>query len=263
MFYPEKFYKITESSYEELERIKNENKFVVGIADNWDYETKSLIVNLQNGFLGIIPKNELTIEDLKYPDGNTEEIPMQAKSKIGKKICAKIEKIYGNTIYLSRKALQEEAFSELKENSMYKVVVTNIVPYGIYVDVACGITAFIHVSEISTTRFKDVSDVNISLNTTIDAILMQITPRLCMSYRRAITVPILEPGEYTLGVVRSELPDRSGYFVELSPNESGIVDTNDTTLEYGETIRCMVKNMKCVSDKKGDIEIQYKLKLIN
>jgi len=265
MYYPEKLYPLTDVTLTKLKKIKRNKQIVVGTAVNWDSEERAIIVNLGNEFVGIMPESEITLEELKYRNSIKTDIPMQAKYALGKKICAKITKIENNVVYLSRKQLQTEAIGHLNANKIYNVVIKAVGPYGLYVDVAVGLTAFIHISEISTTRFKNMADVNMVPGEIIRAVILSMDQKICMSYRRTINLPLVEVGDYVDGIVRSELENRTGYFVEVSPNECGIVDSttkNGKKIEitYGTHIRCKVVGVRVVSDDNGT-KIQYKLRL--
>ena len=74
--------------------------------------------------------------------------------------------------------MQIEAISSININQIYHVVIKALYPYGIYVDIAVGITAFIHISEISTTRFKNMKDVNMLPGETISAIVLSIDKKI-------------------------------------------------------------------------------------
>lgn len=266
MYYPEKTYCLTEVSLNNLNDIQKYNSFLVGIAEHWDEEKRAIIVNLGKDFVGIIPEQELTLEDLKYRNNDKSNMPVQANSVLNKKICAKITKINGNKVFLSRKELQIEAMRWLNINQTYNVVIKAVCSYGVYVDVAVGLTAFIHISEISTTRFKSLKDANMVPGETIRAVVLSIDKKICMSYRRAFKLPLVEIGDYINGIVRSELEDGSGYFVEISPNECGIVDSktklgNKIYISYGTHIKCKVVGMRIISDDNGNTKIQYKLRL--
>lgn len=266
MYYPEKMYPLTDATLENLENIKMNNKFVVGTAVNWNEEKRELIVNLGDNFIGIIPENEITFEALKYRNEDMVDMPMQAKSTINKKVCAKITRIEGNTVYLSRKQLQIEALGHLNINQIYTVVIKAVCSYGIYVDIAVGITAFIHISEISTTRFKNMKDVNMIPGEAIRAIILSINQKICMSYRRTVNLPLIEIGDYIDGIVRSELDNQTGYFVEVSPNECGIVDSTmkdgkKVDISYGTHVRCKVVGVRIISEDNGNAKVQYKLRL--
>lgn len=266
MYYPERKYRLTKGYLSVFEEIQRNNGFVVGISKKWDSTEKKLIIDLGNGFTGIIPESELTIEELKYPNKNKNDMPFQAICTFNQKICAEITKIDGKTVYLSRRKLQEKAMASLEINKVYEVVIISVSKFGIFVDIGVGLTAFIHVSEISTTRFQNAQDVNMIPGDTISAILLSITPKMCMSYRRNISLYTLSRGDYTMGIVRAELSNHTGYFVEVSPNECGIVDSINragikTELAYGSVVRCLVKDVKIISDVDGLTKIQYKLRL--
>lgn len=259
IYYPEKFYEPTNASYENLEKIKNEDGIVTGFATQWDFEKRALIIHLGNDFIGIIPENELTLEPLKY----VQDIPVQAKAKFSKKICAKITHIDGNIVYLSRKSLQCDALTSLKNGNTYKVVITNIVPFGVYVDVACGITAFIHSSELCATRRRSISELHMHTGDEINAMIIKTVPRICMSYRRCMKSPLLFKGDTVKGIVRTPV-NSTGYFVELSPNDVGILDVKPSEkIPYGTKISCKITKFVILSDEFGEPKIHYKLKKSN
>lgn len=247
MYYPEFFYKPETLNMEELTKRFNENAMVSFTALDWDEKKNAIITEFKDGILGYIPEAEICNERQKYIEGFSYST--QAHSLLGKTACALITNISGNEVKLSRKKLQQEAIKTLVVGNTYSVYIKNVIERGIFVDIAVGLSAFIHVSEITKTQLFSLADVNqdycLYRGKIIPAKLLYCQEIINMSFRQTLNFPLITKGDTLYGIVRMRLGDRTGYFVDLSPNDTAIVDT-DQNLLYGAKILVEVKASECV-----------------
>ncbi len=248
-YMPENFYPNEVLNEKQLEDRFINNKLVSFEVSHWDNEKRALVVNFANGIVGIIPENEICIEKPKFI-GNFN-YSVQANALIGKTACALITKIDKNEVTLSRKKLQELAFETLKVDTVYNVCIKNISPIGLFVDVAVGICGFIHNSEISKTQFNSIEDFKrdfgLHKDHVIPAKLICTKGNIKLSFRQLFRFPILVKGDCVYATVRNPLNDGTGYFVDISPNDTAIVDI-DTRLYYGSKILVEIKSSEIVFD---------------
>jgi small subunit ribosomal protein S1 len=165
---------------------------------------------------------------------------------------------------LSIKAVQsdpwEEVESELDEGDTITVTVSNIEPYGAFVDLGNDIEGFLHISEITWDKnIKNPKDY-LNVGQEIDVEVIEIDSekhKLRVSLKRLLPKPFDEfvkkrhEGDVVTGVVTS-LTD-FGAFVKIDGVE-GLLHNQDASWE---------KNTKCKDFlKKGD-EVEVKIAKIN
>ncbi|WP_300366994.1 30S ribosomal protein S1 [Hydrogenimonas sp.] len=150
----------------------------------------------------------------------------------------------------------EEIVDQLEEGDAIKVTVSNIEPYGAFVDLGNDIEGFLHVSEVSWD--KDIKNPKDYLNVgdEIDVEVIEINPetrRLRVSYKNLQPKPFEEflqqhkEGEVVKGTVTT-LTD-FGAFVRIGKVE-GLLHNQDVSWEKGAKAKDLLK--------KGD-EIEVKI----
>ena len=153
-----------------------------------------------------------------------------------------------------------EVDSELDEGDTITVTVSNIEPYGIFVDLGNDIEGFLHISEI--TWDKNIKNPGNYLNVgqEIDVEVIEInskTHKLRVSLKRLLPKPFDEfvktyrEGDIVTGTVTS-LTD-FGAFVRIGSVE-GLLHNQDASWD---------KNVKCKDFLKSDDEIEVKIVKIN
>lgn len=259
----ESFYEVDEElTFEKLEKVAGKDNIFAGIAVRWDDISEFIEVKLNDNLWGILPLNEVTIENLKYKESH---IPVQVKAILGNKICFYVDKVENGNIVLSRRRLQQFVVkSQLRIDATYYVQVKALYTSGIFVDVGCGVIGYIHCSEISISKYLNYSYNNITLGSVIPAKLVSISPRIKLSYRRTANIKIKEKADFLSAIALAKVPGHEGYFVYVSPNEAGIVDINDKIhyLYHGQTINAKVKSTKVLTDLTGDVKVYYRLTLM-
>ena len=150
----------------------------------------------------------------------------------------------------------EEIIDQLEEGDAIKVTVSNIEPYGAFVDLGNDIEGFLHVSEVSWD--KDIKNPKDYLNVgdEIDVEVIEINPetrRLRVSYKNLQPKPFEEflrqhrEGDVVKGTVTT-LTD-FGAFVRIGKVE-GLLHNQDVSWEKGAKAKDLLK--------KGD-EIEVKI----
>ena len=165
---------------------------------------------------------------------------------------------------LSIKAVQpdpwKEVESELDEGDTITVTVSNIEPYGAFVDLGNDIEGFLHISEITWDKnIKNPKDY-LTVGQEIDVEVIEInsdTHKLRVSLKRLLTKPFDEfmnkysEGDVVSGTVTS-LTD-FGAFVKIAGVE-GLLHNQDASWE---------KNVKCKDFLKAGDEVEVKIAKIN
>ncbi len=165
---------------------------------------------------------------------------------------------------LSIKAVQpdpwKEIESELEEGDTITVTVSNLEPYGVFVDLGNDIEGFLHISEITWDKnIKHPKDY-LTVGQEIDVEVIEInskTHKLRVSYKRLLPKPFDEfvknhrEGDIVTGTVTS-LTD-FGAFVKIDGVE-GLLHNQDATWE---------KNSRCKDIYKVGDEVEVKIVKIN
>lgn len=165
---------------------------------------------------------------------------------------------------LSIKAVQPDPWaeveSELDEGDTITVTVSNLEPYGVFVDLGNDIEGFLHISEITWDKnIKHPKDY-LTVGQEIDVEVIEInseTHKLRVSYKRLLPKPFDEfvkkhsEGDIVTGVITS-LTD-FGAFVKIDGVE-GLLHNQDATWE---------KNVKCKDIYKVGDSVEVKIVKIN
>lgn len=165
---------------------------------------------------------------------------------------------------LSIKAVQPDPWaeveSELDEGDTITVTVSNLEPYGVFVDLGNDIEGFLHISEITWDKnIKHPKDY-LTVGQEIDVEVIEInseTHKLRVSYKRLLPKPFDEfvkkhsEGDVVTGVITS-LTD-FGAFVKIDGVE-GLLHNQDATWE---------KNVKCKDIYKVGDSVEVKIVKIN
>lgn len=263
-YMPESFYKNEMLNREQLAERFKENRMVSFIVSHWDNQRRALVAGFADGIIGYIPEDEISIEEPKYI--KNFEYSAQANSMIGKVTCAIITDMTDGEVILSRKKLQKTVLPTLKIGNTYNVYIKNVTTIGLFVDVAVGICGFIHTSDISKTAFSSIEDFKkdygLSRGSIIPAKLTCLEGNIKLSFRQQFDFPLLCKGDVVYGIVRNPLQDGTGYFVELSPNDTAIVDVDENLkLYYGDRILVEIKSKESVFDN-GSFYSKHHVKYI-
>ncbi len=208
----------------------------------------NLIVDLKP-FTGIIPHDEVLLDTDKKKE-------IAILSKVGKYVCFKINDISEDNVekkkaVLSRKAAQQEALeyfkSELRIGDIIDAKVTHIEPFGVFVDIGCGIISMVGVENISVSRIPHpASRFNVGDN--IKVIVCGVDRqknRIELTHKQLLgtweeNAELFRAGETVEGIVRGI--EKYGIFVELMPNLSGLAEFRDDIRE-GQRVCVYIKSI--------------------
>ena len=142
-------------NFEDLQKAQKLGTIMQGVGRKCD-ENYNLQVNLGNGIVGIIPRNEM---DATNSDSFGFTRKSICKNKVNQFVQFKVKEIYDkNRMLLSRKDVGKEALewvkNDLQPGMVINGIVKNIRKYGVFIDIGGGISGLLHVEDISVSRIK-------------------------------------------------------------------------------------------------------------
>lgn len=217
------------------ESILNLGETCVGIVLRYDKEQGCLFVDLGMGKIGIIPEKEVTIYKYTYPHGNESFIPYQISSIVGKQIKARVIGIASGIYILSRRETIREAYEQIASKAKENVYVriTAVYKYGLFCDIGNGVIGFVPISYCSRCRIEKIENY-FSVGDIIKVNIAEIKTaeedyRITLSRKDAYKPLSLDPvapkvGDICTGIICLPVRTEDGYYVEITPGISGIVD---------------------------------------
>ena len=239
------------SSASGLEKARIEEKILEGVVKMCDSESLDLYIDLK-GVTGIIPKSECVLED--------EAKDIAIITRVGKAVAFKVMQIIKEEngqvkAILSRKEAQraclENYLMDLVPGDIIPAKVTHIEPFGVFLDVGCGICALMSVDSISVSRISSPLD-RFLPREEIPVIIKNIDyekKRLFVSTKELLgtweeNARGYKVGQTVSGIVRSI--ESYGIFIELAPNLAGLAEIKEN-VEVGE--RCAVYIKSIIPEK--------------
>lgn len=236
-------------SPESIERARSQGAFFEARAMLCDTE-HNLTVDL-NGIRGIIPHDQTAAG---IDNGQTREIAVI--SKVGKPVCFQVESGVlsgpdGPYVLLSRRAVQERALAHfltaLHPGDVIGGVITHIEPFGVFVDIGCGIISFISIENISVSRINHPLD-RFSQGQRIYAAVLSVDKklrRITLTHKELLgtweeNAALFAPGQTVTGLVRGI--EEYGIFIELAPNLSGLAEKFEGAQE-GQPVSVYIKSI--------------------
>lgn len=207
----------------------------VGIVLRYDIELRCLFVDLGMGMIGVIPEKEATIYKHTYPHGDESYIPYQISSIVGKKIIARVIGITSGIYILSRRETIREAYEQIASKAKENVYarVTAIYEYGLFCDIGNGVIGLVPISYCSQCHMEKLKNY-FSVGDIIKVNITEIKTaeedyRITLSRKDAYKPLLLDPvapkvGDICTGTICLPVLTADGYFVEITPTISGIVD---------------------------------------
>jgi ribosomal protein S1 len=217
------------------------------------------VMVLVDAVTAFIPRSQLGEKALKNPERLVEKT---FKVKI---LDLDREK---NRIVLSEKAVSEaesiaaskKAMKEVEEGDMYKGIVTTIVPFGAFVEIAVpvgesdqtvSVEGLVHVSEISWAKVHHPSEMLSEGDKVKVVVLGSDDNKLAFSMRRALEDP------WTKVVDEFDVDDRVtgkvvrtsdfGVFVELKPGVEGLIHITKippgSSFAKGDSVSCYIEDI--------------------
>ncbi len=247
-FVPEGWNKDIENlSILKIEEYKNENKTMQGIVQSCD-EKYNLHINLGNKIEGIIPRSE--VEDTK------EGLPNEklCTGKVHKYVQFKIKDIENDgKIILSRKSVQQEALTYIKNQMKIGQTVTGIVknirPYGAFIEIGGGIVGLAHIEDLSVARIKTPFE-RLKIGQKVNVVVKSIdryTGKVNLSYKETLgtweeNAKKFSSGMKVEGIIRETEKNKNGIFIELTPNLVGMAEYSEG-YQYGQKVKVYIKKI--------------------
>lgn len=209
----------------------------------------------------IIPREEIEaiyVDSLGYPKPNI------CCGKVNKFVQFKVKDILeGNIAILSRREVGQEAVkwarNELKAGDVVNGIITNIRPFGAFVEIGGGVSGLLHIENMSVARIKDPSE-RFKVGQKVQVMVKYVdraNNHIDLTYKELLgtweeNVKDIEEGTIISGIAREKERYNRGIFVEITPNLVGLAEHKDG-IEYGQKVNVYVK--KIIPEKK-------KLKLV-
>lgn len=202
-------------------------------------------------FTGIIPRTEAA---LGIAEGNTREIAILAR--VGKPVSFVVTgmELTPEGVprpVLSRRQAQALALAwmlgNLRPGQIIPATVTHLEPFGAFVDVGCGVPSMIGIENISVSRLPHPrerfrpGDAILAVVTGVDA----ANGRITLSHKELLGTWLENAAQFTPGMT---VPGHIrgvkdyGYFVELTPNLSGLAEPRPG-YQDGERVSVCIKSI--------------------
>ena len=231
-------------SLDHLHAAEKQGTILEGLAVSCTAE-HDLIVELPCG-RAIIPRVECA---RGIAEGTTRDIAIL--SRVGRPVAFKVTDAQANPIRLSRRAAQEEALSWMLHTvfpgDILSARVTHLEPFGVFVDIGCGVPSFIGIEHLSVSRIFHPSE-RFSVGQSIYAAVLcidQARERISLTHRELLgtweqNAAQFQPCETVPGIVRSI--EDYGIFVELTPNLSGLAEKK-IGIQNGDRVSVYIKSI--------------------
>ena len=149
----------------------------------------------------------------------------------------------------------------LKEGDIVTGKVTNIKPYGAFIELEGGVTGLLHIEDISVARIKSPEE-RLKIGQNINIMIKSIdreNKRILLTYKELLgtweeNAKEISSGMTVKGIAREVEKFNNGIFIELKPNLVGLADYKPN-IQYGQDVEVYVK--KIIPEKKT-----IKLKII-
>ena len=199
------------------EYLKDTNDILQGIVERCD-KNYNLYVKLDNGQIGIMPREE--VEAINLDENGLPKINL-CVGKVNKYVQFKIKGRMGENLLLSRKDVQKEILEYVKTNlevgQTVHGIVRNITGYGAFVDIGGGVTALVHIEDLSVARIKTPFE-RVKIGQKLNFVIKYInreTGRINLSYKETLgsweeNAHKFTIGMKTKGIVRETEKNKNG-----------------------------------------------------
>lgn len=235
---------------DEISKYIGNNTIYQGIVEKCD-EKFNLHVNFGNQLKGIMPREEVEGINLECNGLPKENL---CTGKVHKFVQFHIKGMNENNIpILSRKSVQQEAFSVVKKDlnvgDEVHGIVKNITPYGAFVEIGGGVVGLAHIEDLSVARIKSPSE-RLKIGQKVKIVVKSIdrdSGKVSLSYKENFgtweeNAEKFKSGEKVKGIVRETEKNNNGIFVELLPNLVGMAEYKPG-YEYGQEIDVYIKKI--------------------
>lgn len=262
---PESEYTFKELSWLDIENAWRDAETITGKVTDILADKQILIVFLgksENGgdIMGILPFSEVTIYPFKYSSNPNRVLPLQIATLKNKLIRVKVAYIKDEYIKLSRKANMLNAIEHIKECEFGFFDIQSLTEKMCFGDIGDGVVGCISIKNVSKSRIMNVCERLHKGDKTWTKILSFNEERqsFFLSYKETFkeyNSKDYKPGDTISCTVCTPVDAaHSGYFVEVTPQVSGIVDANNLTpiLAYGDSVECIIK-----TTNKNGLKLRY------
>ena len=185
---------------------------------------------------GIIPREETA---LGIAEGTLREIAVL--SRVGKPVCFQVLGLENGVYRLSRRKAQELAQQEYLQHlcpgDIIPVRTTHLEPFGVFVDIGCGIISMIGIENLTISRIPHPAD-RVHVPQDLYAVVKAVLPNRIVLGTWQENAAAFAAGMTVQGLVRRLEP--YGAFIELTPNLSGLAERRDD-LQVGDTVTVYIK----------------------
>lgn len=151
----------------------------------------------------------------------------------------------------------ESKTSEIKkieEGQIVEGVVTGIKPYGAFVKMENGLSALVHIEDMSVARIKSPLE-RLKIGQKANFVVKSIDReknKILLSYKELLgtwedNIKKFEEGSTVNGIAREIEKSKNGIFIELTPNLVGLAEYKDG-IEYGQNVNVYIKRI--IPEKK-------------
>lgn len=240
---------ITEVNINNIEQYQKNGEILQGLVKECD-DKYNLYVKFENGITGIIPRQE--VEGINLEENGLPKINL-CTGKVHKFVQFKIKGIENNMPVLSRKDVQKEALSwvkdELEIGQKVVGIVKSIKPYGAFVEIGGGVVGLVHIEDLSIARIKTPYE-RLKIGQKIETVVKSINKqngKIILSYKECLgtweeNIQRFNKGMKTNGIIRETEKNKNGIFVELTPNLVGMAEYEEG-LEYGQQVDVYIKKI--------------------
>lgn len=146
------------------------------------------------------------------------------------------------------------SIEKLTERQIVEGVVTGIKPYGAFVKLENGLSALVHIEDMSVARIKSPHE-RLKIGQKANFVVKSIDRgknRILLSYKELLgtwedNVKNFEEGSTVKGIARETEKSKNGIFIELTPNLVGLAEYKDG-IEYGQNVNVYIKRI--IPEKK-------------
>ena len=195
---------------------------------SYDYSKNEMEVFIGNSFYGVIPLSELSIYDL----GNADYKSLAPFFTDSRLLTAEIIGYFSDTkrFLLSRKKNMENAllyFSSLEGSSeVIYARKTGATQSHAFVDIGAGIYGAISYKEISSSYVNPLDYFDGIDYIPIHILYQNVYGKFIVSYRETVPYQNFKVNDIVSGRVVGPVKDFNGIFIELNPNQSGILNAD-------------------------------------
>lgn len=195
---------------------------------SYDYSKNEMEVFIGNSFYGVIPLSELSIYDL----GNADYKSLAPFFTDSRLLTAEITGYFSDTkrFLLSRKKNMENAllyFSSLEGSSeVIYARKTGATQSHVFVDIGAGIYGAISYKEISSSYVNPLDYFDGIDYIPIHILYQNVYGKFIVSYRETVPYQDFKVNDIVSGRVVGPVKDFNGIFIELNPNQAGILNAD-------------------------------------